>query len=279
MTDMTVNDVYAGLNQFKDFVQANLPYKLTCYKGLIDPSADGHPGNIPSLYMQVDTLDDSVSVLLNTYIKVGPANIDWQIFGSGAPTVATTWYIGTGLANPAIGADGDWYFDQSASTRGVYTKSSGAWVQKTLGTNWYSGTGVPNGNTLGLVNDFYLRTDTPEIYLKTGATTWTLVFAGGGGGAVVWNVVSTNFTIVAGQGYIVDTAAGPITATLPVTLSNTFYVPIKDANGTFATNNLTIQKGIAATYTIANDTNPLIVDVNYANLSLAYDGTNDNVAI
>lgn len=42
------------------------------------------------------------------------------------------------------------------------------------GERWFSGTGAPAGNLAGsLVGDWYLRTDTGDVYEKTGASAWT----------------------------------------------------------------------------------------------------------
>lgn len=276
----TTDDLYTGLNQFKDYVQANLPFKMTCFTGTFDPSVTGQPGNIPSLFVQTDTLNPE-RVLVQTFIKIGPLDTDWAIFGQGGgPTpMAGIWYLGTAVPSNSFGSNTDWFFNET--TRLVYYKDAGVWVQKLLGAQWYAGAGVPS-NALGIDGDWYLRNGgANEIYLKT-AGAWVLSLSAGGGSAAIWTVVSANFNIVDGGNYIVDTSVTAITGTLPVTLTNAFNARIKDAKGTLALNNLTIQKGIAATYTIANDgTSPgnLIVDVNYANLHLAYDATNNNVAI
>lgn len=44
---------------------------------------------------------------------------------------------------------------------------------ETLPSKWYSGAGVPD-NSLYEVGDWYIDTDTSDIYEKTGATAWTL---------------------------------------------------------------------------------------------------------
>lgn len=274
----TTDDLYDGLNQFKNHVQATFPFKLTCFSGTFDPSDIGQAANIPSLFVQTN-LDGTI--FEQCYIKVGPLDTDWQIFGQGGgPTpMAGIWYLGTAAPQNTFGSNTDWFFDET--TRFVYYKDAGVWVQKLIGAQWYSGAGVPS-NALGVNGDWYLRTGgANEIYLKA-AGVYTLVLSAGGG-AAIWSVITTTpFNIVDGGNYIVDSSVTPMVGVLPVTMTNAFNARIKDAKGTFASNNLTIQKGIAATYTIANDTGSpgsLVVDVNYANLHLAYDATNDNVAI
>lgn len=274
----TTDELYVGLNQFKDYTQATFPFKLTCFTGLIDPSVSGQAANIPALYVQVD----GGGLYLQTYIKIGPLDTDWAIFGQGGgPTpTAGIWYLGTAAPQNTFGANTDWFFDET--TRKVYYKDTGVWVEKLIGAQWYSGSTVPS-NTLGINGDWYLRTGgANEIYMKAGGV-WTLALSAGGGSAAIWTVITTTpFNIVDGGNYIVDSSVTPMVGTLPVTLTNAFNARIKDAKGTFATNNLTIQKGVGATYTIANDTGTpgsLVVDVNYASLHLAYDATNNNVAI
>lgn len=41
------------------------------------------------------------------------------------------------------------------------------------GTTWFTGTGVPPGG-LGSIGDFYLDVSSKDVYLKTGASVWTL---------------------------------------------------------------------------------------------------------
>lgn len=366
MTDFTVNDVYVGLNQLKDQVNATLPFKLTCYKGTIDPSVDGQAANIPSLYMQVDALGPN-ETLTQTYIKVGPLDTDWLIFGQGGgPTpMAGIWFLGTGVPSNGLGSDTDWYFDETPTSRAVYYKAAGTWSRKLLGTDWYTGAVVPSG-ALGLDGNMYLRTDTSQIYLKAGGTwtaimsptiwlrgsgvpsnllgadgqyyedtasgevyfktagTWGLTLIHGtqwiraagvpnnaagligyyyenttngdvyyktgvstwaltsiGGGATSWTYVNAAFNIVAGGKYLVDTSVSSFAGTLPVqaNMNDLFSAEFKDAAGTWATNNFTIARAVAATYTLANSATNLTVNQNYYPLSLGYATANDNVAI
>jgi hypothetical protein len=61
-------------------------------------------------------------------------------------------------------------------------------------------------------------------------------------GDMDWVVVDTNASIVNNKGYIVDTTAGAITLILPATPTEGSVIGIKDLNGNFSTNNLTIQR-------------------------------------
>ena len=58
-----------------------------------------------------------------------------------------------------------------------------------------------------------------------------------------WQAVKTgNFTAVAGEGYFVDTTSTAITVTLPSSPNIGDTIQIRDYAGTFATNNLNIDR-------------------------------------
>jgi hypothetical protein len=95
-----------------------------------------------------------------------------------------TWYTGSGAPSSGTGANGDFYFRTSNSD--VYQKISGSWsvianikgAQGDPGTNgtdgatWHTGSGAPSSG-LGADGDFYLRTDTYDVYLKSGGS-WSI---------------------------------------------------------------------------------------------------------
>lgn len=98
---------------------------------------------------------------------------------------------------------------------------------------------------------------------------------------IIWSYQDADFAIEPGGRYIVDTTEGPVTGTLPTTLSNSFFFEIKDANlsGGFGTFPLFIARGAGATYTIMGDTSSFEVDIPSPILSFAYDSSNNNVVI
>ena len=89
--------------------------------------------------------------------------------------------------------------------------------------------------------------------------------------AVSWQSVKTNsdspVTLVAGNGYFMDTTSGVITATLPGSPSAGDTIAIKDYAGTFATNNLTIGRNGNNIQGVANDS---LISTNRASLTLVY---------
>ena len=89
--------------------------------------------------------------------------------------------------------------------------------------------------------------------------------------AVSWQSVKTNsdspVTLVAGNGYFMDTTSGAITATLPGSPSAGDTIAIKDYAGTFATNNLTIGRNGNNIQGVANDS---LISTNRASLTLVY---------
>ena len=89
--------------------------------------------------------------------------------------------------------------------------------------------------------------------------------------AVTWQSVKTNadspVTLVAGNGYFMNTTSGTITANLPASASAGDTIAIKDYAGTFATNNLTIGRNGHNIQGVANDS---LISTNRASLSLVY---------
>ncbi|MDA8915510.1 hypothetical protein N9J01_00245 [bacterium] len=89
--------------------------------------------------------------------------------------------------------------------------------------------------------------------------------------AVSWQSVKTDsdspVTLVAGNGYFMDTTSGAITATLPGSPSAGDTIAIKDYAGTFATNNLTIGRNGNNIQGVANDS---LISTNRASIILVY---------
>lgn len=95
----SINDMYAGLNSFKDYINSILPFKQTVFSGTADPTTTGYAAPIGSMYVKVD---NSGSVL-GAYIKAGTANNAWSTFilnTGGMPVVLITYAIA--IATPAI---------------------------------------------------------------------------------------------------------------------------------------------------------------------------------
>lgn len=96
---------------------------------------------------------------------------------------------------------------------------------------------------------------------------------------VSWIHVQSNTNIPASGGhYSADTTSAPLTLTLASTLTNAFDLFIKDAVGTFGTNNLTIDRPVGATYNVPGGW-PLVIDVNYPEVHLGYDATLNTILI
>lgn len=75
----TTQELFDALQAFKQYVQANLPFKLTVFSGTSDPVATGVVGIIPSVYFQLDSNGE----VLNVFYKKAAGNTDWEEFGSG----------------------------------------------------------------------------------------------------------------------------------------------------------------------------------------------------
>ena len=81
------------------------------------------------------------------------------------------------------------------------------------------------------------------------------------------SVVTSDTTMVAGQGYFVNTTSGAVTMTLPASATIGDTIGIKDYAGTFNTNNLTIARN---GHKIQGATNTSTITTNRASLVLVY---------
>lgn len=113
------------------------------------------------------------------------------------------------------------------------------------GSKWYGGTGAPSNGT-GIVGDWYIATDTSNVYEKTGVSTWTLRVnikgadgAAGSAGAAgsKWlqgTTVPDNGSGVVGDWYIRTTTSDVYEKTAVSTW--TLRANIKGSDGTNGTN-------------------------------------------
>lgn len=96
-------------------------------------------------------------------------------------------------------------------------------------------------------------------------------FSGGGGGssspALTWNIASSNATMVANNGYFVDTSSAAKTMTLPISATLGDTIRINDLAGSFATNNLTVARNGHKIQGIADN---LLVDEDQSSFGLVY---------
>lgn len=67
----------------------------------------------------------------------------------------------------------DWTLPEPVANKVIGINSAGTALELRGPQAWTSGAGAP-GAGLGAVGDYYLDTDTGDVYLKTGSVTWTL---------------------------------------------------------------------------------------------------------
>lgn len=103
-------------------------------------------------------------------------------------------------------------------------------------------------------------------YLTTNGTSasWATV---SGGSTFAWNIASSNATMVANNGYFVDTSGGAKTMTLPASATLGDTIRINDLAGSFATNNLTVARNGHKIQGVADN---LLVDADQSSFGLVY---------
>ena len=102
-------------------------------------------------------------------------------------------------------------------------------------------------------------------FVATDGTNWFELKTG----SVDYIEKTSAYTALAGDNIFVDTSAGPVTITLPSSPSQGDSISFIDAEGTFDTNNLTIEPGSEK---IMEQTagNEMVVDTNNAGFALVY---------
>jgi hypothetical protein len=97
----------------------------------------------------------------------------------------------------------------------------------------------------------------------------SVVSGGGGGGspALTWNIASSNATMVANNGYFVDTSSAAKTMTLPSSATLGDTIRINDLAGSFGTNNLTVARNGHKIQGVADN---LLVDADQSSFGLVY---------
>jgi hypothetical protein len=104
-------------------------------------------------------------------------------------------------------------------------------------------------------------------YLTTNGTSASWATVSIGSPSFVWNIVNSDATMSANNGYFVDTSGGPKTMTLPSSATLGDTIRIDDLAGTFNTNNLTVARNGHKIQGIADD---LLVDINQRSFGLVY---------
>lgn len=121
MTTPNVTDLYEGLLLFKNYVQANFPYKATYYEGIEDPTVGtGVLANPGAFYVQKDVNGSMIAL----YTKANSLNTGWSFVVGATPTAQ--WIRGVGVPAPEIGSESSYY--ERTDTQDVYFKGEGTWT-------------------------------------------------------------------------------------------------------------------------------------------------------
>ena len=112
-----------------------------------------------------------------------------------------------------------------------------------------------------------------ETYLAQGLDPGDITGPPGAPGSVNWSVVSSNSTIAHGEGFMCDTSGGAFTVTLPVSPSVGDTAGIKDKEGTFDTNAVTIARNGKKIQGLEED---MVMSIKWASFLLIYTGDSWN---
>lgn len=110
--------------------------------------------------------------------------------------------------------------------------------------------------------------DDDELKVGTGGSTITV---GSGSGGLNWQVISTDTTALAGQGFLIDASSNNVTLTLPSSPSAGDQVGAVDYTNNSTTNTITIARN---GNNIEGSASDLTLDVDGAGFTLVYSDTN-----
>ena len=138
-------------------------------------TSSGYPasGGFKSMNGIIPSVGDTVSYTIDGQQR----HITGILYGNTSPYVETNptegWTKYTDDTTPSSPPPaGEVYYYYKNGTP-YYMLSNGLEYPVEPGTTWHNGSGAPSG-ALGSVGDYYIDTDTGDLYEKTGASTWTL---------------------------------------------------------------------------------------------------------
>lgn len=285
---VTTNQLYSAIQDFKHYVQDNFPFKLTSYSGELDPSVTGFIANVPSIYFQVS----NTGTIIKTFIKIEQSvNTAWAELGAGGGSLSPWEYKNTNFA----AVDGGRYVVDTSVLPLTLTLPDNP-------TDGFSISVIDAAysfelNNLSLVSStgtYTIESETLPIILDIDGISIDLIFVeatnnfrlvvnqgkAGQGGATLqpWQYQTSDFSVIEGGRYLINSETLPITVTLPDTPTDGFSISIIDATKSFDTNNVTFQS-VSGTFTIENNAQPFIADVNGIAFDLVFSETLNNFIV
>lgn len=285
---VTTNQLYSAIQDFKHYVQDNFPFKLTSYSGELDPSVTGFIANVPSIYFQVS----NTGTVIKTFIKTEQSvNTAWAELGAGGGSLSPWEYKNTNFA----AVDGGRYVVDTSVLPLTLTLPDNP-------TDGFSISVIDAAysfelNNLSLVSatgTYTIESETLPIILDIDGISIDLIFVeatnnfrlvvnqgkAGQGGATLqpWQYQTSDFSVIDGGRYLINSETLPITVTLPDTPTDGFSISIIDATKSFDTNNVTFQS-VSGTFTIENNAQPFIADVNGIAFDLVFSETLNNFIV
>jgi len=223
----------------------------TWYSGSTIPNTT--LGNNGDFYLNTTT-DDIYNKVSGTWTLT--LNIKGTSGTSGSNgtngTNGSTWYSGSTTPTSGTGINGDYYFD--TTTNDVYNKISGNWTaianltgatglsgtNGTNGTTWYFGSATPLSGD-GVNGDFYLNTNTDDVYNKS-SNTWSIVTNLKGAAGSNATLPNINANTILGNN--TSSSAQPIALT-PTQVKSLLSIQASDVSGlnSLATSNYTVGTG------------------------------------
>lgn len=122
--------------------------------------------------------------------------------------------------------------------------------------------GDPNGNVTGTVGALCIDySGSGKLWKNSnGSSTWIELGTGSSGGLTTISTKTTTYNANSNEIIPSDTSGGSFTITLPLTPTHGDMVVVIDVDGTFATNNLTVDRNGSSINGVADNVD---LDINY----------------
>ena len=236
------------------------------------------PDGIEKTYIIKNSTSGAYTVQIKTTSGTGPtfATTDKGfklVYSNGTDVVDVS------LASPPGGSDTQVQFNSGGTAFGGSANFTWDGTNVVIDSEGALRLGDASGSGyVGLKAPATISGDTPYTLVlptATGSANQVLQTDGSGnlsfatvtGGAAWQAVVTSSLTVVAKNGYFVNTSSAAITATLPASPTLGDFISFIDYNGTFDTNNLTIARNGKPIQGVAED---LTVSVERAGLTLVF---------